>query len=417
MVETVRPRSVPRKTVPSRLAGVLVAVVALGGVAAPPVAASVVTPLSKAASAVTPLSTPMPLGTVVSVATPVPLGTAAGFAVLGRDAVTNTGPTVVTGDLGVWPGATLTGFPPGAVTGTIHQADATAQQAQTDLTVAYNDAAGQAVDATLPAELGGTTLTPGVYDSATGTFQITGNLTLDGQGDPDAVFVLKTTTTLITAGASTVTLTGSARAANVFWQVGSAATLGAGSTFVGNVLSLGAITATTGATVSGRLLSRGGAITLDTNAVALPPSQACGTATTTTTLTSTCPSGDSGPITFTAAVTASDATVPTGQVVFATDGATLGTVPLGAGGVATLTTSSLPAGVNRIVATYTGTSQFDPSTSPVLIQRVDLGCLCSPPLARGRSGEGDDVRRDDRAGPGAGDRARTRTTLGCGRRS
>ncbi|WP_436763809.1 ice-binding family protein [Streptosporangium sp. V21-05] len=236
-------------------------------------------------------------------------------------------------------------------------------------------------------------------------------------------FVFKTVTTLITANAGTVTLIGGAQAANVFWQVGSAATLGAGSSFAGSVLSLGAITATTGATVVGRLLSRDGATTLDTDTVS-PPLFASRGAPTTTTLTSTCPLGDGGPITFTATVTSSDATIPTGQVVFATDGATLGTVPLVAG-VATLTTSSLPAGVDRVVATCTGTAQHDPSTSPVLIQRVDLGCPCTTLTARGRSGERDDVRRDDRAGSQAGSRsgpvaegkAGTRITAACGRRS
>ncbi|GAA3422760.1 hypothetical protein GCM10018952_77080 [Streptosporangium vulgare] len=106
--------------------------------------------------------------------------------------------------------------------GTIHSADAAAAQAQVDLTAAYDDAAGQPVDATIPAELGGTTQTPGVHDSASGTFGIPGNLILDGQGDPNAVFIFKTASTLITASASTVTLINGAQACNVFWQVGRA---------------------------------------------------------------------------------------------------------------------------------------------------------------------------------------------------
>ncbi|MEU4540871.1 ice-binding family protein, partial [Streptosporangium sp. NPDC023825] len=322
-------------------------------------------------------------------------------------------PTVVTGGLGARPGVTLSGFPSGAVP----QADATAQRAQTDLTAAYDDAAGRPVDATVPAELGGTTVTPGVYASASGNFRLTGTLTLDAQGDPDAVFIFKAASTLVTGPASTVTLVNGAQAANVFWQVGTSATLGTGSAFSGNVLALSAITATTGATVVGRLLSRG-AITLDTNTVVRPFAQLCGTATTTTTLTSTCPLGDGGPITFTARVTASDATVPTGQVGFATDGAKLGTAQLDAGGVATLTVSDLPAGVNRVVATYAGTAQLDPSSSPVLIQRADLGCPCLGPLPVG-SGERDGARRDDHAGPAAERKGRTRITAaatGCGAR-
>ncbi|MGJ6966716.1 ice-binding family protein [Streptosporangium sp. G11] len=393
MVESVRLRVVPRNTVRSRLVGVLAAVVALGVVAVP----------SSAASAAT---------ASTSTATPVPLGTAANFEVLGRDAVTNTGFTVVTGDLGLWPGAALSGFPPGTVSGTVHLTDTVAQQAQTDLTVAYDNAVGQAVDDTIPTELGGTTVTPGVYDSTAGTFQITGTLTLDAQGDPNAVFIFKTTSTLVTASASTVTLVNGAQAANVFWQVGSAATLGTGSAFSGNILALDAITATTGTTVIGRLLSRGGAITLDTNTVALPFAQLCGTAVTTTTLTSTCPAGDGGPITFTATVTSSDATVPTGRIVFATDGVTLGTAPLDAGGVATLTVPSLPAGVYRVVATYAGTAQLDPSSSPVLVQCTNLGCPCSPVALPRRSDERDGARRDDRAGPAGERRARTRITAG-----
>ncbi|WP_329430717.1 ice-binding family protein [Streptosporangium sp. NBC_01495] len=433
MMEAVRPRVVPRNAVRSRLAGVLTAVVALGAVAVTPATASAVTvspvavtPATASATAVTPPTvTPATAGATAvtpataDAATPVQLGTAANFEVLGRDAVTNTGPTVVTGDLGLWPGTALSGFPPGTVTGTVHQTDAAAQQAQTDLTVAYDDAAGRPVDATVPTELGGITVTPGVYDSAAGTFQITGTLTLDARGDPGAVFIFKTASTLVTASDGTVTLVNGAQAANVFWQVGSSATLGTNSAFSGNILALSAITATTGVTVVGRLLSRGGAITLNTNTVAPPFAQLCGTATTTTTLTSTCPLGDGGPITFTATVTSSDATVPTGQVTFATDGAALGTAQLGAGGVATLTVSDLPAGVNRVVATYAGTAQLDPSTSPVLIQRVDLGCPCLGPLPE-RSGERDSARRDDHAGPGAERKSHTRITAaatGCGRRS
>ena len=169
-------------------------------------------------------------GSSASAATgPVPLGTAANFAVLAGSTVTSTGPTVINGDLGLSPGTSVTGFPPGQVNGTIHAADSLALQAQADLTSAYDDAATRPVTATVPVELGGTTETPGTYDSAAGTFGITGTLTLDAQGNPDAVFIFQAASTLITAAASNVDLINDAQAANVFWVVGSSATLGVGS--------------------------------------------------------------------------------------------------------------------------------------------------------------------------------------------
>jgi uncharacterized repeat protein (TIGR01451 family) len=198
---------------------------------------------------------------------PVLLGTAANFAVLAGSTVTNTGPTTITGDLGLSPGTSVTGFPPGQVNGTIHTADSVALQAQTDLTAAYNDAAGRSVTATAPTELGGTTETPGVYASAAGTFGITGTLTLDAQGDPNAVFIFQAASSFITAAASSVNLINGAHASNVFWVVGSSATLGTNSTLQGNILALTSITVTTGTTVHGRTLARNGAVTLDANTI------------------------------------------------------------------------------------------------------------------------------------------------------
>ncbi len=203
----------------------------------------------------------------VSAATTVDLGSADDFAILAGSTVTNTGSSVVTGDLGLSPGSSVTGFPPGTLNGTEHISDATAVQAKTDLTAAYNDAAGQTPVTTIATELGGTTLTTGVYDSAAGTFEITGTLILDAAGDADAVFIFLTESTLITAGSSSISLINGAQACNVFWQVGSSATLGTNSTFKGNILALTSATLTTNAAVEGRVLARNGAVTLDTNTV------------------------------------------------------------------------------------------------------------------------------------------------------
>jgi hypothetical protein len=200
----------------------------------------------------------------------VSLGTAASFAVLGGSTVTNTGPTTINGNLGLSPGTSVTGFPPGQVNGTIHAADGVALQAKNDLTAAYNNAAARPTTASVPVELGGTTKTPGVYDSPAGTFGITGTLTLDARGNPNAVFIFKAASTLITASASDVKLINGARAARVFWVVGSSATLGTYSTLRGNVLALASITVTTGVTVRGRTLARTAAVTLDTDTITRP---------------------------------------------------------------------------------------------------------------------------------------------------
>ena len=198
-------------------------------------------------------------------ATAPPLGTAASFAVLAGSGITNTGASVIDGDIGSYPTTTITGFPPGTVGGTNHGGDSVTQGAKTDLTTAYNNAAGQTPASTVPTELGGTTLTPGVYKSAAGTFGITGTLTLNGNAS--AVWIFQMASTLTTGSGSRVVLTGGASPCNVFWQVGSSATLGTNSTFVGNILAYTSITLTTGATVSGRALARNGAVTLDTNTV------------------------------------------------------------------------------------------------------------------------------------------------------
>src|SRR3989338_9173944 len=216
------------------------------------------------------------LAGLVIAATSVNLGTADGFAVLAGSTITNTGSSVINGDLGLSPGTAVTGFPPGTLNGTQHAADTAAANAQAALTTAYNNAAGQTPVSTVPTELGGTTKIAGIYDSAAGTFGITGTLTLDAQGDPNAVFVFKTASTLITAGSSNIVLANNAQACNVFWQIGSSATLGTNSFLKGNILALTSATLTTGANVEGRVLARNGAVTLDTNVItkstcAVPP--------------------------------------------------------------------------------------------------------------------------------------------------
>lgn len=198
------------------------------------------------------------------------LGTAESFGVLAGSAVTNTGPTVVTGNLGVSPGTAVTGFPPGIVTGgTIHLNDAVAAQAQSDLTTAYNAIVGTPCNVDLTGQnLGGLTLTPGVYCFSTSA-QLTGILTLNAQGNPNALFIFKIGSSLTTASGSSVQVINGGNDCNVFWQVGSSATLGVGTAFAGNILALSSITMTTGSTLSGRALARNGAVTLDTNMVAI----------------------------------------------------------------------------------------------------------------------------------------------------
>lgn len=203
---------------------------------------------------------------------PVPLGTAGNFAALAGSTVTNTGPTVVTGgDVGVSPGSAVTGFPPGTVTGgVIHAADSVAATAQSDLTNAYVNAAGRPTANTLTGDIGGQAFLPGVY-RATTTLGITGTVTLNGNGNPNSVFIFQVGSALTTAaGNSIVLLTNGATASNVFWQVGSSATLGTNTIFAGTILAQASVTLTTGAVLNGRALARTGAVTFDSNAVTNP---------------------------------------------------------------------------------------------------------------------------------------------------
>jgi len=205
---------------------------------------------------------------------PVNLGSAANFAVLAGSTVTNVpgDGTTITGDLGVSPGTAVTGFPPGVVVGTIHAGDPVAAQAQLDLTVAYNDAAGRSTaPITVSGNLGGMTLYPGLYKSTSSLAISSGDLTLDAQGDPNAVFIFQMASTLTTTSGRQVILAGSAKASNIFWQVGSSATFGTTSVFKGTILADISITFNTGASLDGRALARSGAVTLSGNTVIAKP--------------------------------------------------------------------------------------------------------------------------------------------------
>lgn len=203
--------------------------------------------------------------------TPVPLGAASSFAVLAATTVTSTGATQVSGDVGVSPGTAITGFnPTGTVTdGAIYPGLPPADAAHADLATAYADAAGRGPAIPLASgSLGGQTIHPGLYASPDGTLGIAGTLTLDADGDPDAVFIFRAASTLTTAASnSTVTLTGGAQACNVFWQVGSSATLGVGTSFAGTLMATTSVTVNAGAAVTGRILARDAAVTLDNNII------------------------------------------------------------------------------------------------------------------------------------------------------
>jgi hypothetical protein len=277
------------------------------------------------------------------VAAQISLGTAQNFGVLGGSTVTNTGATTVNGDVGVSPGTAVTGFPPGLVVGgSIHNNDAVAVQAQSDLTIAYNAIVSTPCTVDLTGQnLGGLTLTPGVYCFSSSA-QLTGALTLDALGNPDALFLFKIGSTLTTSSGASVTVTNGGTSCNqVYWQVGSSATIGTGSSFAGDILALTSITLTTGADTTGRVLARNGAVTLDTNDV------------------NTC-----GPGVACAVITVDPPTLPNGtvgvaynQIVSATGGASPYTFAVSSGALPTGLT--LDPNTGAIAGTPTAVGSFD----------------------------------------------------------
>jgi hypothetical protein len=217
--------------------------------------------LTPVAAVVVGVAVMVPSGVAEAAQAPVGLGTDATYSVLGGQTVTNTGPSTLSGDLGVHPGSTDPGFPPGIVGGVVHLADAPALQAQTDLTTAFNDAAGRTpFTVESNPDIGGQTLNAGVYRA--GAMGLTGTVTLNGQGNANAVFIFQASSTLITASSSTVSLIGGAQACNVFWQVGSSATLGSTTKFIGTILAATSISLNNGVSVNGRALAGTGSVTL-----------------------------------------------------------------------------------------------------------------------------------------------------------
>ncbi|OFE14224.1 hypothetical protein BA895_11455 [Humibacillus sp. DSM 29435] len=307
---------------------------------------------------------------------PVGLGTATSFAVLAGRTVTNTGPSTISGDLGVSPGSAIPGFPPGSVSnGTIHKADAVAGQAKSDLTTAYNDAAGRSTTATVTGDLGGKRLTPGVYTG--GALGLTGTLTLDAGGDSNAVFIFQASSTLITGSASRVLLLGGANACNVFWKVAKSATLGTGSTFNGTILALTSVSAKTGASVRGRLLARNGAVTLDNNTITRPTGcrTTTGTAPTATGLTPTSGSTTGGTkvtvngtgfVPGKTTVKIGDTTIPSGQVTVTSPTKLTFTTPAHRAGPVTvrITTPAGTSGPQQFTYGGAGTSPTPPIKPP-----------------------------------------------------
>jgi len=309
---------------------------------------------------------------IAGAATALSLGSATPYAILAGSTITNTGSSVITGDIGLSPGTAITGFPPGHQSAGVTQvADAAAQSAKSDLTGAYLVAAAEVPFVAVSGDLGGQTLVAGVYRS-TSSLSLTGTLTLNGAGNADAVFILQAGSTFVAASASRIVLENGAQACHVYWQVGSSATLGTDSQFSGSLLALTSITLNTGAQVTGRLLAQNGAVTLDTNVITVPT---CLASTTTSTTAAT------GTTTSTVAATSTTTTTTT-----ATIAATTTTARAGSGVTTTstpvTTTTAPPATTTTVIPTgppatgFGGTAPGPPaSRTPLILGSLSLASL------------------------------------------
>ena len=199
----------------------------------------------------------------------IPLGAADNFAILAGSGITNTGATVINGDLGLSPGTSVGGFPPGILNGTLHINDAAANQSKLDIAAAYDDAKSRtATDiVTISGNIGGLTLTPGLYKSTSSLSLSSGDVTFDALGNPNAVFIIQIASAFTATSGRHVILAGGAQASNIFWQVGSSATFGTTTAFKGTIIALQSVSFNTGATLDGRALSRNGAVTLSGNTI------------------------------------------------------------------------------------------------------------------------------------------------------
>ncbi|HBS86009.1 MAG: hypothetical protein A2W91_08370 [Bacteroidetes bacterium GWF2_38_335] len=212
---------------------------------------------------------PIVIPVQTTVQTQISLAGASDFAVLAGSSITNTGGTTITGDLGLSPGSSIGGFPPGELTGTQHINDIIANQAKLDLTAAYNDAAGRICTdmVTLSGNIGGLTLTPGLYKSTSSLSISSGDLTFDANGDENAVFIIQIASTFTTTSGRKIILSDGAKASNIYWQVGSSVTIGTTSVIKGTFMVMQSITLNTGASLDGKLLAANGAITLADNTI------------------------------------------------------------------------------------------------------------------------------------------------------
>jgi hypothetical protein len=303
---------------------------------------------------------------------PINLGTSSTYGTLAGSALTNTGPTTVTGNIGVDPGSSITGFsgaPNGSNIGAVNDDNSAALQAESDLTTAYNNAAGLTPTSSGLAELSGLSLTPGVYSGGALALSDNGTLTLAGTA-ADSVWVFQAASSLTIGSATHIIITGGASACNVFWQVGSSASIGTSAQFQGTVLAAQSITAATGATVTGRLLASSAAVTLQSNTITVPTGCAAGNAPSQspTISTTTAPAATVGkpysfhiPASGTPAPTlaVSSGTLPAGLTLNGTTGIISGT-PLSAGGSTfTVTaTNSLAPAASTVFTVATGAPEL-----------------------------------------------------------